>query len=944
MTESGPGTRSPFGKLLIDFRTAAGLSQNQLATRVNIATRSIAGYEAAQASVNAFRLPHLHNLNTLASALALSNDDHTRFRKAYERTLALRRGTVPERGQAGFLTEGREEHIQAMERAWQRAKAGTPQVVLISGDSDIGKSSLIRHVCDEIGSNESEVMFAWGEASSWATNAEPYMVFRRALDHLMGAPMMSTGAPGRYLSRPTLQPDHIYRVMKAWPALNDVLVSANTMRDVIMLAPHQRHAELLELLETTSTSNADQRLQELTSLLVDLAQSWPIVLVLEDLQWAGTLTCQLFAHLVQRLAEIRNCPILIVATYRHHDLHDTEDGHPHPLLQALEESGSLPPVTRIDMNTTLASEPGKAFVRALVLRSDTKPDDANSLAEWIFAQSSGHPLISQELLAHAMLHGKGTVVPLERAFDSTTATGSMIRQRLRHISPTGKRVLDIASVMGEAILPATIAALLHTELDQVVSVVEDELIAQQGLLRVGPSLAADPPVTTFAFVHTLFQDYLYRNLPADRRGRLHSQIAGHLEAVLDHGDPGALGIIARHLVLAEDWHGAVAILHSRAQLYSARLDWDLAQSDLDIAEEYAHRTGDPFQLWLIRSNRLAMLRSQGEYDEALKLAERILEHLSWNSWPMVEAATNHHLGEIYYDLSRLEEAVQHLLAAADQYLEQNEPNMAGAAEAMLSHTTMRQGLYDIARQHALRALQHVRQIRKTWVKPEALLALANCDIELGFYERAMEGYREAGEMGRMIGKLPNQVIPMLNTALCLIQLKRNQDALDLLDDVMERLRVRSVARHVGPARLYAGYAYEKLGNLAEAKKAYQEALDARLTNPNDPRIADCRAGLLRVALAHGQAEKTRACLQELEEGIEQNGTDGIEELALVQITRARASLELGDAERYACLIREAYATMMGRADKLVDVEARRSYLESVPVNRELRAHYSRLEA
>src|SRR5690606_26081033 len=154
-----------------------------------------------------------------------------------------------------------------------------------------------------------------------------------------------------------------------------------------------------------------------------------------------------------------------------------------------------------------------------------------------------------------------------------------------------------------------------------------------------------------------------------------------------------------------------------------------------------------------------------------------------HNWPQTLALANHHLGEIYYDLGKIEQAVNCLEAAVRLHAENGDLDLAAAGEAMLSHTTHRQGRFDVARVHAERALQFSRELKNSWVQPEAVWAAANCETELGRYEQAMESYQIAIELAGMIGKLANQFIPAMNIGLCQIQLGRHQEAAEGLEDL-----------------------------------------------------------------------------------------------------------------------------------------------------------------
>src|SRR5690606_2647813 len=212
-----------------------------------------------------------------------------------------------------------------------------------------------------------------------------------------------------------------------------------------------------------------------------------------------------------------------------------------------------------------------------------------------------------------------------------------------------------------------------------------------------------------------------------------------------------------------------------------------------------------------------------QLSEAVELGERILKLADVHNWPNTLALTYHHLGEVYYDLGKVDMAVDYLQRAIKLHRQEGALDLAAAGEAMLSHSTYRQGKYDVAREHAQNALEISKQTENSWVPPDAVLAAANCEIDLGFYEEAIENYTIARELASMVGKLQNQYIPAINIGLSYTFMGDHQRAIDELSSLLEELESLNMLRLVAPARLYLGYAHEAVGNLEAAAESYRHA-------------------------------------------------------------------------------------------------------------------------
>lgn len=204
---SATAGRSPFGELLIRYRTARGLTQEGLAAAIRgdrIATRSIINWEGKRDRAKEWILPHATMLQLLADALDLDRVERFELVDAWNTTRSLRSASRPAQPSSSFVTAGRELEISAALEVWDRAARGIPQILFVGGIAGIGKSAFSRHICDQIAISRDPVMIAWGSASSWATSVEPYLPLRSAFDRLLVEPGPTSTLPGRYPSRPTL--------------------------------------------------------------------------------------------------------------------------------------------------------------------------------------------------------------------------------------------------------------------------------------------------------------------------------------------------------------------------------------------------------------------------------------------------------------------------------------------------------------------------------------------------------------------------------------------------------------------------------------------------------------------------------------------------------------------------------------------------------------------
>lgn len=955
--------KSPFGDALVRFRTELGLTQEGLAETVSrvsgerISSRSITNYERSVSDPRNWTLPHRPTLRTLAQALQLDPAQHRHLSESWNLTKARKDSAIFRQEGDNFVLDGRSHVLESLQSSWQKARTGRPQLVLLGAEVGLGKTSLARYFCDTIAGSSSPVMVSWGDASSRGSTLEPYGPVRRATDRMLVTPPTTYTFPGIYQSRPTLAAQTVLEIMPRLPKLAKVLVSERTVIDLGELIGEVQQEELDRILAPTVGMDSIGRWDEYTQLLMRLAQDWPILVVLEDLQWSGELTVQLLAHLHDQMKHMHNVSLMVVGTVRTDDMPLQNDGSPNPLRELMSDLFRSPAGNYVSMADVISPHNGRSFIRGLLRKYQTSTElEQEGLVEWLYAHTSGQPIYATEMIRHLQeVHSlrfdsaKGNwifdadVIPT----NMPAAISNFIGRRIARLPTNARHVLEVAAVMGETILPNIVATVLGMSEESILELIDNTLVNQHRLLVPSATfLTRTHSHVTYRFLHALHREYVYASLPAARIRSLHGNIALVLSEYFDDAETIAMGAITNHFSLAEDWVGAEMAAFRTAQLCLTRLDWELTRFWFDRSEELALHARDSEHLWKTRSARLAFLRGTGEYAEALKLGERILNRVSHHNWPSVEALARHHIGEVQYDLGELERASEQLEVARNLHLQTGQIELAAAAAAMLSHTWYRRGQYDVARDHARQSLEIARATAHNWVLSESLLALANCSIDLGFYQEALDHYNMAIESAKMIGKVVNQFIPAMNAGLCLVLLGRLDEAIAELTELIDSIQTRASNRLLAPPNLYLGMAFEAKGMLTEARNAYQRATDLResrdATELPVPTLYDSLAGLLRVAILQGESETVGQLTRKLHAFVASGTWEVVEDPLQLMMTYANGLKFLGQCQESCQALTTAHDLLMRRASHLSDAEALNSYLTRVPINVEIQRQFAEL--
>ena len=278
------------------------------------------------------------------------------------------------------LLIGRKPELAALGRAFEASLKGKTSVVFVYGDSGMGKSYLLRRFIRRLRREEPGAVVLTGRCTEEA--AVPY----KALDSLMGdlADYLDRLPPGKAA---ILLPRDILVLARLFPVLQQVRAIASASRAVPPPADPQ---ELRR-----------RAFGALRELLMRMGTRYPLVLVIEDLQWGDQDSAALLSNL---LRDPDPPSMLVVLSYR------TGGSEATPAFRALKrrlaEEGTE--VVEVPVEKIPQAE-SEALARAL-LGSDRPYAEAEGA--WIAQESGGNPFFIGELSRHLRsgireLHGPG---------------------------------------------------------------------------------------------------------------------------------------------------------------------------------------------------------------------------------------------------------------------------------------------------------------------------------------------------------------------------------------------------------------------------------------------------------------------------------------------------------------------------------------------------------
>ena len=358
------------------------------------------------------------------------------------------------RGQEEFV--GRQAELRLLHERFAALASGNRQMVLLEGQSGIGKTSLISHFLGNLKTERPDAVVLRGRCRE--SESVPYKALDPIADelvrHLKGIPDAAVAA---------LLPRHPELLRKLFPVFGEL--------------------EILHSYRDRFVADADEQLirrrafETLCELLGRMSDRGPVVIAIDDLQWGDLDSIAFLAELVLPT----NAPaVMLLLSFR------TEEAESSPPLRALRafQDRLRDANSWIEIEIRGLSESEGRDLLAL-LQQKTLTIGEEQLRD-ILREADGSPLLLNELLRFAALElQEGEVA---RQAGSILLT-EMIRHRAGTLSPTARRLLEALSVAGEPLSKTTLYLAVKVTSDdparEIWRLVNEHLVRVTGGVQAG---------------------------------------------------------------------------------------------------------------------------------------------------------------------------------------------------------------------------------------------------------------------------------------------------------------------------------------------------------------------------------------------------------------------------------------------------------------------------
>jgi DNA-binding CsgD family transcriptional regulator/tetratricopeptide (TPR) repeat protein len=719
---------------------------------------------------------------------------------------------------------GRHRELAVLRAAYARSSAGDPSLVLVGGEAGSGKSRLVRELADEAHASGARVL----RGACASTGGWSYLPVAQALG-------------------PVLRDPHPSEPSGASAARRHTLASLLPSAEEPVAEPEREDA-----------AAGQQRLfTHVVELLHDLALHRPVVLVVEDVQWADASTRALLAHLA---ANLTAASVLLLVTYRTERLRRGD-----PLRSLLLELDRSAISQRFEL-TPLDDDEAASLLEGVL---GIAPDPVATRD--IIRRAQGNPLFCEELLA-ARRSGLEQLPPTIR---------DLLSERVDELDTAGRAVVDVGSVLGDRFD--------HRLLVEVASMDPGELLAGVRDALERDLLVVEPDGRGYAFRHGLLREAVHDALPPGDRLRWHTAAADVLERRPSLAD-AALARCAHHRDAAGDGDRALpahvaAGAHAESVYGFAEAAHHLIRATELWEEVEPAITGSFDRVDLLRRAARAT-NADGDHEAARRL---LTEALGCAADAEV-AAVGQELGESLILAGDLEGGAERISSALGALPASAPPELRADLVATHGLTLALLGQGAAAVDRCEQALAFASDLAPSAAQARATTGLGVARSTLGDAEGALDLLGRARQLAERAPAPDEQLRACINLQTVLAWLGRAEDALQVGDEAL------LLAEALGRGRRHGAFLRCNRAELLFGLGRWPEALadlDA-LTAPQGTVAVWADVQRARLATAQGRFTSAAAALDRVARSTPSDAGSAIcrAELALARHDPAAAVLAL----------------------------------------------------
>ncbi|MBD2742187.1 ATP-binding protein [Coleofasciculus sp. FACHB-1120] len=412
---------------------------------------------------------------------------------------------------------GRDSEIASLMAAFERVSCGSTEMMLVSGFSGIGKSALVNEIHKPIVRQRG--YFISGKFDQFKRNI-PYVSLIQAFQELV-----------RQLLTESEEKIDFWKtqLLESLGCNGQVIIDVIPEVEFIL----GKQPQVPELAPAEAQNRLNLVFQKFLSVFT--TKDHPLVLFLDDLQWADSASLKLICLL---MTDPDSQYLLMIGAYRNNEVSAT-----HPLMLTLEEiKKSEITVNTISLNSLVLNNVNSLIVDTL--KSDSK--NSNHLAELVFKKTNGNPFfltqflksLYEENLVNFNLKRGSWQWDIEqiRGVEITDNVVELMVKKVKKLSESTQKALKLAACIGNEFNLKVLS--IVNEKSQIETSIELREALKEGLILpignaykyvesyIEDTLKAsnDDLAVFYKFLHDRVQQAVYSLIPETDKQQVHLKV------------------------------------------------------------------------------------------------------------------------------------------------------------------------------------------------------------------------------------------------------------------------------------------------------------------------------------------------------------------------------------------------------------------------------------
>ncbi len=691
---------------------------------------------------------HVNSQNPLMFALNNINDDGEIYLNQEEREEEI------------FV--GRNDEINFLLEKLNRVKNDTSLTILIKGKAGVGKTRLVTEFKKQAISDDFEFLTGKGHYSS----SEPYLPFKEAFETYE-----EDFTPLKFSEGSEKEEKSSYQNFKEIESKRDLIFS-----------------------ETTKN-------------IKKLARRRPIVVFIDDLQWADKATLMLFHYLSDRLEDV---PVLLIGAARPQS--DSGDDFFDGILQRMSKENLF---EELELES-LTWKDTKEIAQGLT-GSFNIPDQ---FVQLVHETSEGNPLFSKEILREMLEDGtvdqKNNRFPTEKKdIDLPEVVGDIIERRIMRLNQDDLRVLQTGSIIGEEVPFSLLLSVTSMEAFDLLESID--ILIGNGLWEGKPS------EDIFYFSHGLIHKFVYDDIPDSLKKELHNRVGKSMEEEFEDDLEEYYSDIGFHYKQAEDFSKGFEYLKKAGK------EAENVYAHEDAVEMYkeALELADKADMKEEKRNLLEKLGDLyiiiGRYDDSLKYYNRILKEKEGKGY---FKRIYRKIANVYDRKGKFSKAKQFVEKGLEIEIEKNKETVRLLNKK--GWTEMLQGNFESAKKEFSKALQKYEECERYRKKKDLAdihHALGTVYIHQTEFDSALDQLKKALNIRRELEDLNGQASSLSNLGNVYLHKGKIDKGLENFQKSLEIFKKIGDKGDIAKLLLNLGNVYLRKGDLEKVYSNYQKSYD-----------------------------------------------------------------------------------------------------------------------